>query len=103
MNTIFRTAFKTAALAMGFLSTGGGGAMAQTTVVVELFTSQGCSSCPAADAMLTELRGKPGILPLTLNVDYWDYMVARITGGPLPIAMSCANGARRGGGRAIRR
>jgi len=74
MNTIFRTAFKTAALAMGFLSTGGGGAMAQTTVVVELFTSQGCSSCPAADAMLTELRGKPGILPLTLNVDYWDYL-----------------------------
>ncbi len=49
-------------------------ASAQNTVVVELFTSQGCSSCPAADRMLAELRGEPGLIPLTLNVDYWDYL-----------------------------
>ncbi|WP_207102998.1 DUF1223 domain-containing protein [Paracoccus shandongensis] len=43
-------------------------------VVVELFTSQGCSSCPPADAMLATLSGEPGILPLSFHVDYWDYL-----------------------------
>lgn len=43
-------------------------------VVVELFTSQGCSSCPPADAMLTLLAGKPEVLALSFHVDYWDYL-----------------------------
>lgn len=43
-------------------------------VVVELFTSQGCSSCPPADAMLAALSGDPGVLPLSFHVDYWDYL-----------------------------
>lgn len=43
-------------------------------VVVELFTSQGCSSCPAADKMLGALLDDPGVLPLSLHVDYWDYL-----------------------------
>ena len=51
-----------------------GVAQAQSTVVVELFTSQGCSSCPPADQVLADLRDVPGIVPLTLNVDYWDYL-----------------------------
>ncbi len=40
--------------------------------VVELFTSQGCSSCPPADAALRVLRDKPGMLTLSWAVDYWD-------------------------------
>ena len=44
-------------------------------VVVELFTSQGCSSCPPADALLGELAATdPDVLPLALHVDYWDYI-----------------------------
>jgi hypothetical protein len=41
-------------------------------VVVELFTSQGCSSCPPADAVLAELAGRKDVLALGFHVDYWD-------------------------------
>jgi hypothetical protein len=43
-------------------------------VVVELFTSQGCNSCPPADAFLGELAARPDVLALSLHVDYWDYI-----------------------------
>ena len=43
-------------------------------VVVELFTSQGCSSCPPADAYLGELAKKPGVIALGFHVDYWNYI-----------------------------
>jgi hypothetical protein len=49
-----------------------GGAAAP--VVVELFTSQGCNSCPPADAFLGELAKRPGVIALGFHVDYWDYM-----------------------------
>ncbi len=42
--------------------------------VIELFTSQGCSSCPAADKVLGELSRDPTLVTLSLPVDYWDYL-----------------------------
>jgi hypothetical protein len=48
-------------------------AMAQRPVVVELFTSQGCSSCPPADAIVADLaRTRPDLLLLTFHVTYWN-------------------------------
>jgi len=51
-----------------------GGAQTSRPVVVELFTSQGCSSCPPADAFLGELAKRPDVLALGFHVDYWDYI-----------------------------
>ena len=55
---------------------GSGQVMAQgaSGVVVELFTSQGCSSCPPADEYLAKLAQEPGVIALALHVDYWDYI-----------------------------
>ena len=50
-------------------------------VIVELFTSQGCSSCPPADAYFKELRDEPGVVALSYHVDYWDYLGWRDTLG----------------------
>lgn len=49
-------------------------AAADRAVVVELFTSQGCSSCPPADAYLQELAARSDVVALALHVDYWDYI-----------------------------
>ena len=72
--------------------------------VIELFTSQGCSSCPPADALLAELGKKPGYVTLSYSVDYWNYLGWRDT------LSSAANSNRqreyarmRGDGRSTRR
>jgi hypothetical protein len=49
-------------------------AVAGGPVVVELFTSQGCSSCPPADAYLGELALRRDVVPLAFHVDYWNYI-----------------------------
>ncbi|PTV94860.1 hypothetical protein C8J27_106128 [Rhodobacter aestuarii] len=43
-------------------------------VVVELFTSQGCSACPPADQLLAQVANRPDVVALSLHVDYWDYL-----------------------------
>lgn len=43
-------------------------------VVVELYTSQGCNSCPPADRLLGKLAARDDVIALTFNVDYWDYL-----------------------------
>ncbi len=51
-----------------------GAARAETLGVVELFTSQGCSSCPPADDVLGRLAEDPSVVALTFAVDYWDFL-----------------------------
>ncbi|WP_164736601.1 DUF1223 domain-containing protein [Pararhodobacter zhoushanensis] len=58
------------------------GAVAQGTptttvdhpVLLELYTAQGCASCPPADEMMLELAGRDDVVALSLHVDYWDYI-----------------------------
>src|SRR6266508_3656100 len=57
------------ALSAGFVS-----ARAEPRAVIELFTSQGCSSCPPADRLVGELARDPSIVAMSLPVDYWDYL-----------------------------
>ena len=59
-------------LAAGLLATVP--AHANTRAVIELFTSQGCSSCPPADKLLGQYADRQDILALSYNVDYWDYL-----------------------------
>ncbi len=49
-------------------------AQAEPRGVIELFTSQGCSSCPPADKLLGELANDPSLVTISLPVDYWDYL-----------------------------
>jgi hypothetical protein len=56
---------------------GSGSVSAQTALpitVLELYTSQGCSSCPAADALFKSYVERPDVLALSFSVDYWDYL-----------------------------
>ena len=61
-------------LAAFALSNSSFAANAEHPVVVELYTSQGCSSCPPADAFLGELAKRDDVIALTFPVDYWDYL-----------------------------
>ncbi len=49
-------------------------ARAEVRGVIELFTSQGCSSCPPADKLLSELASDPSLVAISLPIDYWDYL-----------------------------
>jgi hypothetical protein len=49
-------------------------AHADPRAIVELFTSQGCSSCPPADKIIGELAKDPSVIALSMPIDYWDYL-----------------------------
>lgn len=65
-----RVAIALAALLTARVSPAG----AEPRAVIELFTSQGCSSCPPADKVLGELANDPSVIAMSLPVDYWDYL-----------------------------
>lgn len=72
MMTLQATA-RIGAVAVGLiLAAGWAQAESRPIVVVELFTSQGCSSCPPAEALLVDLAQNPDVLALAFHVDYWD-------------------------------
>ena len=56
------------------LAAGTAGFAAEPRAVIELFTSQGCSSCPPADRLLAQMANDPSVIPLSLPIDYWDYL-----------------------------
>jgi hypothetical protein len=58
----------------GWALLAGPAAAADRPVVVELFTSQGCPSCPPADGFFEQLAARDDVLALSLHVDYWDYI-----------------------------
>ncbi len=62
------------ALAVAFLLLGAPASAGSGKVVVELYTSQGCSSCPPADRFLGELAERDDIIALSFHVDYWNYL-----------------------------
>jgi hypothetical protein len=66
--------FKACLVVLGLFALGGGALAGPPKAVVELFTSQGCSSCPPADAVLVEMARRPDVVALTFPVDYWDYL-----------------------------
>jgi len=65
-------------IALSLVGLGAAGAQerlrTRAATVLELFTSQGCASCPAADALLSELAGREDVIALAYHVDYWDYV-----------------------------
>ncbi|MCP3969325.1 MAG: DUF1223 domain-containing protein [Rhodobacteraceae bacterium] len=63
-----------ASLILALLAAAPRGMAGDRPVVVELYTSQGCSSCPPADALLLELAERDDVIALALHVDYWDYI-----------------------------
>ncbi len=66
---------RTVALLLAVIAGSGSPALAQQPLtVVELFTSQGCSSCPPADRLLDDLARRDDLLALSYHVDYWNYI-----------------------------
>ena len=88
MNTVKNSALALAAICAASVAH----AQPARPVVVELFTSEGCSSCPPADELLTELAGtRHDILPLAFHVTYWNSL-----GWPDPFSLDAATRRQEG-------
>lgn len=88
---------KLVAAASAFLALCSTPSLAETRHVVELFTSQGCSSCPPADALLQKIAARPDVLALAFHVDYWDRLGWKDTlGAPAFTARQRSYAAHRG-------
>lgn len=75
----------------------GGATAGEPKAVLELFTSQGCSSCPPADKVIAEYAKRDDVLALSFNVDYWDYLGWKDTlGSPVYSERQRAYAAARG-------
>jgi hypothetical protein len=83
------------ALSVGFGATAGA---ENRPVVLELFTSEGCSSCPPAEVIVNELALRPDVLPLSFHVDYWDGL-----GWHDRFSLASATQRQRGYARTLRR
>jgi hypothetical protein len=70
----YRTIAIAAALASAAIVASPPASAGEPRAVVELFTSQGCSSCPPADRLMGQLAQDPSLVTLSLPVDYWDYL-----------------------------
>jgi len=77
MEFLSRVVFVSGVFAMAMVSAGIGSAARGSSgppTVFELFTSQGCSSCPPADNLLATLARRPDVIAMSFPVDYWDYI-----------------------------
>ncbi|MBV7393716.1 DUF1223 domain-containing protein [Mameliella sediminis] len=88
-------------LAAGWIALAGAVGAQESPVVVELFTSQGCSSCPPADAILAELSERDDVIALALHVDYWDYIGWKDAFAQRAFTLRQKNYARTGGWKRI--
>lgn len=90
-----RSVLVASALSVGF---GAAAGAENRPVVLELFTSEGCSSCPPAEVIVNELARRPDVLPLSFHVDYWDGLGWRDR-----FSLASATERQRGYARTLRR
>ncbi|OWU82907.1 hypothetical protein ATO6_21660 [Oceanicola sp. 22II-s10i] len=89
------------ALAFGTGVAGTAAAQSSNPVVVELYTSQGCSSCPPADAFFATLAERDDVIALALHVDYWDYIGWKDVFGNAQFSKRQKSYARHAGRRSV--